>query len=129
MADDRLRCTVQDVGTQAAVILLSELAAGDQVDGDMMFKQGDIAALADLAKQGRFHGATGGVGGVHDPSGGMTAFAGQVEVISVAGIVVAGKWHAEIDQPVDGFRPFFDGEADGLRVVQAGTGIEGVSNV
>ncbi len=43
--------------------------------------------------------------------------------------VFAGKGHAMVDQPVHRIRAAFDGEAHGIRVTQAGAGIEGVSDM
>jgi hypothetical protein len=49
--------------------------------------------------------------------------------IVVAGLVIAGKRHAEVNQPADGLRCLFDGKANSLRVVQAGAGVQRVGDM
>ena len=59
----------------------------------------------------------------------VATFAGQVELeaaIVVAMLLIPGKGHALLDQPLDGFAAMLDGEAHGIFMAQAAAGIEGV---
>ena len=64
-----------------------------------------------LSGQGRLHGSAGGVGGMDDAAVAVAAFAGQVVA---SGSVVAGEWHALLDQPFDRGPAVFDDETGGV---------------
>src|SRR5690554_880369 len=78
---------VEDVGAEAAVARQTQLAAGDQVDGDPVFQQGDVRVCLGLALQGVEDGGAGGVGGVDDPTVAVATFAGQVEVLGLGAVL------------------------------------------
>jgi len=57
----------------------------------------------------------------------VAAFAGQVEgSFGLRGVIVFGKRHIEVDQPVNALGATLDGIADGLFIAQSGTGLQGV---
>ena len=57
----------------------------------------------------------------------MAAFPGQVEFVATVG--AGRKRHTQFDQPADRRRCLFDGKTHGVRVVEAGTGIQCVGNM
>jgi len=62
----------------------------------------------------------------------VPAFAGQVELeaaVIAARVIVTGKRHALVDQPLNGFAAMFDGKAHRIFVAQAAAGVEGVFDV
>jgi hypothetical protein len=59
-----LLLTVEDVRAHTTIVSQAELVASDQVDGDVVLKQADVAAFAGFVDQGCFHGAAGGVSGM-----------------------------------------------------------------
>ncbi len=79
-----------------------------------MLEQFDVRALAGLVEQGLEDRGPGGVGGVDDAAMAVAAFAGQVELeaaVIAAGVIVTGKRHALVDQPLNGLAAMFDGES------------------
>jgi len=90
----------------------------------VVFEDGDVRVLADLAGQGVLDGEAGGIGDVDHPAGAVAAFAGQV----VAGFVL-GERNALVDQPFDRAAAIFDDKAGCLAVVQPGTGDQRIFDV
>jgi hypothetical protein len=105
---------------------LPELAGGNQVNRDVVLEQGDIGALAGARQQGVLDGPAGGVGGMQDPAGGVSAFPGQVEFRLALAAWLARERHPEVRQPVDRLGALAHGEAHDLRLVEAGPGLQGV---
>ena len=119
---------VLHVHAQAARLGLGvELAGVDQVDGAVMFQQGDVGMGADALFQRHLNRVAGGIGGVDDAALAVAAFAG--EVIAQLGAVVTGEGHALGDQPFDGLAAMFDDIARGALIAQAGTGDQGVADM
>ncbi len=122
------------VQTQAAIATgQAELGRGDQIDGDVIFQQRDARMPAHLLLEGVLDGAPGGVGGVDDTPGAVSAF--LREVVLVVGALVLG--HVDVateldaagDEPVYAGRSAADDELDGVAVAQAGARREGVLDV
>jgi hypothetical protein len=62
----------------------------------------------------------------------VAAFTGQVEfepTVFGAGLLIAGKGYALVDQPLNRLFAVLDGKAHGILVAQAAAGIEGVIDV
>ena len=119
-----LLVAVENVGTQTAVMLQSQFATGDEVDGNIVFHQTDIAAFSRLVQQCRFHGAAGGIGGMQHPAGGVAALLGEMKIV-----FGSGKRYAKVDQPLDYLRCALNGETYRLRIIQAGASVQGVGDV
>ena len=49
--------------------------------------------------------------------------------VVTAGMLIAGKGYALVDQPLNGFATVLDGEAHRVFIAQAAAGVEGVFNV
>eukprot|EP01022_Parablepharisma_sp_SALTPOND_P004214 TRINITY_DN118_c5_g1_i1.p1 TRINITY_DN118_c5_g1~~TRINITY_DN118_c5_g1_i1.p1 ORF type:complete len:1641 (+),score=478.48 TRINITY_DN118_c5_g1_i1:3715-8637(+) len=112
----------------AARLGLGVLLAGmDQVDGAVMFQQGDIGVGAHALFQRDLHRMAGGIGGVDDAALAVAALAG--EVIAQLGSVVTGEGHALGNEPFDGLAPVLDDVAGRCFIAQAGAGHQGVIDV
>src|SRR5450830_1617513 len=123
---------VEHVGAEAALARQAQAFLGDQVDGDPLLQQFDVRALAGLFEQGLEDRGPGGVGGVDDAPMAVPAFAGQVELeaaVISARVIITGKRHTLVDQPLNGFAAMFDGKAHRVFVAQAAAGVEGVIDV
>ena len=116
---------VEHIGAMAGVVLKPELVAGDQVDGDVVFQQGDVGMAPDLFRQRGLHRVAGGVGGVDDAAVAVAAFARQVVAGAIVG--VPGERYALFDQPFDGGPAVFHDEAGGFFVAQPGAGDQRVA--
>ena len=123
---DPVVLTIQHIGAQTAVVIRPELGTCYQVNGNVVFEQGDVRATACLTQQGGFHGVPGCIGCMQNPTGGMSAFAGQVEGLGHILVLLAGKWHPQIHQPLDRFRRMFNGETHRFRFVEANAGVQGI---
>ena len=73
---------VESVGTIALVMPVAEFFSGDQVNGNMLFQQGDVGVRDNLGSQCFLHGMSCCIGGVNDAPVAVTAFACQM----IAGI-------------------------------------------
>ena len=78
---DSTRFSLQGIQAQQSILLaghifsLGQPAIGDQVNGVMVFEQGDVRASSDRAEQGRFDSFPSGIGDVQNAPLGMTALA------------------------------------------------------
>ena len=120
---------VEHVGPVAAVVGHTGLAqfefpAGNQVDGDVLFHHFDVRVAADALHQRLLHCRTGGVIGVNDAPVAVAALPGQVKLAGV--LLVAGKGHAGLDEPVDGALAVGNDVLGGVAAAQTGTGDERV---
>src|SRR5690606_9857634 len=107
---------IQHVGAQAAVTIEPQLALGDEVDGNALFQQLDIGALAGLFQQRIENRRASGIGGMNDAPMAVTTFASQVKLeaaVLTCRFIVTSKGHALIDQPLDGFAAVFYRETHG----------------
>ena len=114
---DALPVAVQHIGTDTAVVCQPQFVAGDQVNGDVVFQQGDVAARARGIQQRGLHGAPGSIGRMQYPAGGMSPFPGEVKVVVAAGGSLAGKGHTQFHQPAYRRRRIFDGKTHRVRVI------------
>jgi len=129
---DFTRGTIQHIGTEAAITFQAQAAFGNQIDGNALFEQFDIGALAGLFEQCLENRRAGGVGRMDDAPVAVPAFSGEVELKALllgVDAVIAGEGYALIDQPLDGFAAVLDGKAYRVFVAQPATGIEGVFDV
>ena len=117
---------VEDIGPQAAILLVAKLGAGDQIDGNMMFKQCNVRTLSGLRYQGFFNGPSRGIGAVQHPACRVAAFPGEMKFMLPVFAGPAGEGNAEVKQMANGVRGVLNGKADGLRIVQAGARDQGV---
>ncbi|MNG97642.1 hypothetical protein D3C79_567620 [compost metagenome] len=88
--------------------------------------------MAGLGEQRGENRCACGVGRMDDAPVAVAAFAGQVELKAAVvdtGVFVAGEGYALVDQPLDRFTAVLDGEAHGVFMAQAATGVEGVLDV
>ena len=121
--------SVQNIGAMTAVVIRPQFGACYKVNGNVVFEQGDVWTAARLTQQGGFHGVPGCIGRMQDPTGGMSAFAGQVEGLGRIFVTLAGKWHTQVYQPLDSFRCIFNGETYCFRFVEADASIQGVCDM
>ncbi|MNO99135.1 hypothetical protein D3C76_909000 [compost metagenome] len=111
--------TVEHVGTQAAIAFKAQALFGNQVDCDPLFQQFDVRPLLGLGEQRPENRRAGGIGGMDDAPMAVSALTGQVELESAifgAGLFIAGKRHALVDQPLNGLSAVLDGKAHGVFV-------------
>ncbi len=111
----------------AAVVSRAELAAGDEVDGDVPLEDGDAGVLLHLLHQGALHGVAGGIGGMDDAPVAVPPFAVQVQFLGAARLAREG--HALGDEPGDGFPAALDHEAHGVVVAEPAAGHVGVADM
>ncbi len=119
---------VEHIDAEAAVGLDAapgDLGFGDQIDGDMVFVDGDVRVGLDGLHQGPFDLLAGLVLGVVDAALAVAAFPGQV----VGLVLFAGEVDAPVDQVFDGRRAVFDHHADDLFVGKPGAGFHGVPDM
>ena len=119
---------IEYVGAQALSARPAELVRGDQVDGDAVLQQLDVVVLLGLEQQGIEDGGAGGVSGMDDASVTVAAFTREVKIIAFRpiGQSLAGKGHALIDQPANGFSTADHDLPQCLLAAQATSGIQGV---
>ncbi len=120
---------IQNVSAKAAIRLDIELAAADEVHGDVALEEVNIGAGPDPFLQGRLHRLAGGVGGVDDAAMGVAALAGQMVTARIDGLGVTGELHALVEEPADAGRAMFHHQFHPLRVAQAGAGLQGILDV
>src|SRR5690606_22532992 len=118
--------TIEDIGAQAAIVLLAEFGAGDQIDRDVIFQQLDIAVGLRLAQQGIEDRCPGGVRSVNDAPVAVTALPGEMEVIGFAAIFppTAGKGNALVHQPADGIPAVADDLTNGVFMAEPAAGYQ-----
>ena len=121
---DFIAQAVERVSAMAAVVPVTDFVAGDQVDGDVVFQQGDIGVCPRLGGEGFLHRHAGGISGVDDAPVAVSAFLRQV--VAGVGAGIARERHALGDQPVERRSGVFDHMARGGRVAQSGSGGHGV---
>src|SRR5690606_40056812 len=102
-----------------------ELAAGDDVDGEVVLEERDAGLAGDGAQEGVLDGLAGHVLDVEDATFAVAAFATEVVV---AGDVL-GEAQAEVHEFLDARGAFGDDLADDPAVAQAVAGDEGVADV
>ena len=91
----------------------------------MIFQHGDIRVSTHLAAQRGGHRFASGVGGMNDAAMAVAAFAGQVKALiadAIAVVAIAGKRHAQLNQPVNRRARVLNNKARGLRIAQPGAG-------
>ena len=114
------RAHVEHVGAVAAVLGQPELAAGDEVDGDVPLEDLDVRVPLHLLDEGALHGVAGRVRSVDDAPVAVPALAVQVQFLRATRL--ARERHALRHEPVDGVAAALDHEAHRVVVAQAGTG-------
>ncbi|CAI8828920.1 hypothetical protein EMIT0P291_10693 [Pseudomonas sp. IT-P291] len=120
---------IEHISTEAAITFQAQAFLRDQVNRHPLFQQFDVRPFPGLVEQGCENGCTRGIGGVDDAPMAVAALAGQVELeaaIFVARLFIAGKGHALVDQPLNGFLAVLDGKAHSVLMAQAAAGIERV---
>ena len=80
---------IQCICAVAAIVIFSHLFAGDEIDGNILFQQGNIWMRARLFGNSLLHGPASCVGGMDDAAMAMSAFAR--EMVTIARILVAGE--------------------------------------
>src|SRR5690606_30253122 len=108
----------QGVSAGAAQPAGAAIGLGDQVDGDVVFKDLQVFLLSPL-QQGAVNGLAGSIGTVDDAAVAVATFLSQVIVGFAA---CFGKADPSDDQARDGSLAARYCEADGVVVAQAGTG-------
>ena len=124
---------VEDVGSEAAVFTgESETGTDDKVDGDMVFKDGDVGAVFYRLDHDPFQFRAGDVSGVQNAAFVVTALSAEVEVIRIIGVTefaAGGEFGTERDDLSDGIGAGFDNGAHRGFVTHSGTGDEGIFDV
>ncbi len=121
---------LQHVGAETAVRpAIPQLARGNEIHGDMVFADVDIAVLAHALLEGGLQRATGGIGGMHHAAVGVAALAGQVPGDPGGGIGGGGEGDPLFLQPADGGRPAGDDLAHHLLLAQARTRRQRIGDV
>ena len=121
---------VQGVDAEHAVLPApSELAAADQVNGDVVLVEADVRMRADPGLEGGLERPAGGVGGVDDAPVAVAALAREVIVVGAVVPRLAGERHAQVNEPADRLRPAPDHVLHRFPTAQAGAGADGVLDV
>ena len=119
---------VEHVGTQTTIFLsksqLANFAGRNQIHHDVMFHHVDIAVITHLRGEGVLNRRTCCIIDMDHSAMTVAAFTGQV-----IATCFAGKGHAAVDQPLNGFTGMLNGKARGGRIVQVRTGHQGVCNM
>src|SRR5690606_36141183 len=100
----------QGVSAGAAQPAGAAIGLGDQVDGDVVFKDLQVFLLSPL-QQGAVNGLAGSIGTVDDAAVAVATFLSQVIVVFAA---FFGKADPLVDQPLDGSFAALYCEADGV---------------
>ena len=124
---------IENVGAETAV------GAGDgkpcaynEIDGDMVFKNGDVGAVFHAFNHYPFQFGSGDVAGVKHAALVVSAFAAEVEVVRIVGVAefaAGGEFCTESDDFADRFGAGFNDSADSIFVAHSGTGSEGILNM
>ncbi len=121
---------VVNVGAPAALVCVSWVFLGDQIDRDVFFQNSDVRVGGNLDRQRIYHGSTGSISGVDDATMTVTTFTGQmVAVLAGFTIFIPGERHAQINQPINGRAGVLDDEAGSLGIAQASSGNMGIADM
>ena len=120
---DPLIAAVEGVQADAALIALN------QVDRDMLVKELNVVTFGNVRFQGLLQGPAGCIGGVYHAAFAVPPFAGEVKPAAADFLLIPGKRHTEIGEPLDTFAPRGRGELDHFRIAQSGAGHQGVLHV
>ena len=125
----RAALDVQHVRAQAAVfveLFLQHLRLGDEVDGDMVFVDGDVVVRQGRLDQGALDLAAGDVLGVQDAPLAVPPLAGEVVRLAAR---VLGELDPPLDQVGDHLGAVLNHTAHHLFVADAGAGHQGILDV
>ena len=117
---------VEDVCPVAPIGLDAEFFAGNEIQGQVGFEDGDVGMGPDLSGQGVFDGAARGVGDMDDASVAVSAFPRQVVAKRIARAEYPGEIDSYFDEFPDTGLAVFDHEAHDVRVAQARARVQGV---
>ncbi|OPZ82441.1 MAG: hypothetical protein BWY77_00173 [bacterium ADurb.Bin431] len=98
---------------------------GDELDGHMVFKDGDLGILAHGLEQSALDIPAGVVLDVDDAVVVMAALPAEIELARS----VARERDADIEEFLDPLRSLLDDQADGIFMAKAGSGSEGILDV
>jgi hypothetical protein len=109
----------------------AQLPRRDEVDGEVVFEQGDVRLPRHGLEQGAFDFPTGHVAGVQDPALAVAPFTAQVQLPSpvLAGRFAFAEPYAQLHELGNPGRPFLDDRSDDLLLAQPGPGVERVPHV
>ncbi len=120
---------VQKVGAVATPGLLPLVPGGAyEVDGNVVFQQGDIGLLSCPVFQAQFHHATGGIGRMDDPAVTVASLTGEM-IAGRSGLGLLSELHALVQQPADVLGSVFHHQLDHFLIAEIRTGAEGILDV
>lgn len=106
-----------------------EFLFGDQINGNGVRDQFDIAMCLTLLKQGHLDGTPSCIGGVIDPTVAVTALFGEVITPLAIFATAAAKGDTVVDQFADGRLALFGNKLGHIAVAQSNTSIQGIFNM
>jgi hypothetical protein len=123
---------VKDISAQApdgaGIEQLAHFLGGDQINGDVVFKNLDVGLGGDGGEQGPLDFAAGHVLGVEDAALGMAAFPPQIQLAFAVDFAL-GELHPDFHQFGNARRPFLDDDADDVFVAQPGPGGQRITHM
>jgi RNA polymerase sigma-70 factor, ECF subfamily len=120
---------IQDISTQGPVGVMAQFRGGHQVDGHVVFQNGDPGRLTDLGLQRGLYGPSGGIRSMSHAPVAMATFAGQVQGRYAVYPRSPGERDAALLQPFDSIPPAFHHEPDRLLAAQARPGVQRVGDM
>ena len=117
-------------GRDAAPALF-QLLRGNQIDGDMIFKDLDARPLSDGREQRALNFPAGDILGVQDATLRVSPFPTQIQFPRPirTGNFPLGKLHSQLDQFGDSLGPFLDDRANHFFFAQSSAGLQRVADV
>ena len=105
--------------------------AGDQVDGQVVFKNADIGLLRYGGQQCAFDFPPGNIFGVQNPALGVAAFFAEIQLARAIRLrnFALREMHPELNELGDTRWTFLNDRANDLFLAQAGSCLQGILNV